>query len=80
MRIVTTLASLSVAGSRRLPPATAARSRAWRGAAILSRGFRPFFVAAGVWALIGIALWPPILMGEIGIRPPSLRSTGTHMK
>jgi len=35
--------------------------------AILSGGFRPFFLAAGVWALIGIALWPPILTGEIGI-------------
>src|SRR6516162_8291855 len=63
MRIISTLAS----GSQRSPRASAARSRAWRGAAILSRGFRPFFLAAGVWALIGIALWPPILMGEIAV-------------
>jgi hypothetical protein len=67
MRIISTLTSVSAAGSQPLPRASAARSRAWRGAAILSRGFRPFFLAAGVWALIGIALWPPILVGEIAI-------------
>jgi len=67
MRIISTFASVSGAGSQRLPRASAARSRAWRGAAILSRGFRPFFLAAGVWALIGIALWPLILMGKIAV-------------
>src|SRR5271157_4952773 len=77
MRIISTLASVSGAGSQRLPRASAARSRAWRGAAILSRGFRPFFLAAGVWALIGIALWPPILMGEIAI-PTSFSAIDWH--
>ena len=35
-------------------------SRVWRGAAVLSRGFRLFFLAAGAWALIGMALWLPV--------------------
>ena len=47
------------------PRGSMALSRAWRGAAILSRGFRPFFLAAGVWALVGMALWPAIFTGAI---------------
>jgi uncharacterized protein involved in response to NO len=41
-------------GPARLP---AAAAQSWRGPAILSHGFRPFFLSAGVWALIGIAVW-----------------------
>ena len=32
---------------------------------ILSRGFRPFFLGAGVWAVVGIALWPFVFSGTI---------------
>ena len=39
------------------PRRPAAAARSWRGPAILSHGFRPFFLSAGVWALIGIAVW-----------------------
>ncbi len=42
-------------------------ARAWRGAALLSRGFRPFFLGAGVWALVGMALWPAVFSGAITI-------------
>jgi uncharacterized protein involved in response to NO len=34
-----------------------AAARSWSGPAILSHGFRPFFLSAGIWALIAIALW-----------------------
>ena len=37
------------------------------GAAVLSRGFRPFFLAAGVWALVGMALWPAFFTGEVAV-------------
>lgn len=44
-------------------PAEAGR----RGSAFLSRGFRPFFLGAGVWAVVGIALWPAVFSGSIEI-------------
>ncbi|WP_158453411.1 integrase core domain-containing protein [Rubellimicrobium thermophilum] len=35
--------------------------RAWTGPAILGFGFRPFFLAAGLWAALAMALrWPGI--------------------
>jgi uncharacterized protein involved in response to NO len=49
------------------PLRSAAAPRSWRGAAIWSRGFRPFFLAAGVWALVGIAAWPLVFVGAIDI-------------
>jgi len=42
-------------------------ARGWRGAALLRRGFRPFFLGAGVWALVGMALWPAVFSGAITI-------------
>ncbi len=42
-------------------------ARDWRGAALLNRGFRPFFLGAGVWALVGMALWPVVFSGAITI-------------
>ena len=42
-------------------------ARSWRGAALLSRGFRPFFLGAGVWALVGMALWPAVFSGAVTI-------------
>ena len=47
------------------PRGSAAASRAWSGPAILRRGFRPFFLAAGVWAIVGMGLWPPVFTGAI---------------
>ncbi|RBP03038.1 uncharacterized protein involved in response to NO [Roseiarcus fermentans] len=48
-------------------PRSAAAARAWRGSALLSRGFRPFFLGAGVWALVGMALWPAVFSGAVAI-------------
>ncbi|MBK1668455.1 hypothetical protein CKO28_10455 [Rhodovibrio sodomensis] len=33
------------------------RYKAYAGPAVLSQGFRPFFLAAGVWAVAGMLLW-----------------------
>ncbi|HSV01368.1 MAG TPA: NnrS family protein [Roseiarcus sp.] len=44
-----------------------AAGRLWRGAAMLSRGFRPFFFAAGAWAVIGMGVWPPFFEGRIEV-------------
>ncbi len=44
---------------------------------MLSRGFRPFFLAAGVWALIGMALWPPVFTGAITI-PTAFSTVDWH--
>ena len=59
------------------PRGSAAASRAWRGAAMLSRGFRPFFLGAGVWALVGMALWPFAFTGAIAI-PTAFSAVDWH--
>ena len=42
---------------------TAEQMRAWRGPAILSFGFRPFFLGAALWAALAMALWIFALSG-----------------
>ncbi|WP_093119489.1 NnrS family protein [Salinihabitans flavidus] len=42
---------------------TAEQMRAWRGPAILSYGFRPFFLGAALWAAVAMALWVAVLTG-----------------
>ena len=59
------------------PRGSMALSRAWRGAAILSRGFRPFFLAAGVWALVGMALWPMVFTGAV-VLPTEFSAVDWH--
>jgi len=39
--------------------------RAWRGPALLTYGFRPFFLGATLWAAIAMGLWAPMLSGHI---------------
>lgn len=46
---------------------TAEQMRAWQGPAILSYGFRPFFLGAGLWAALGMALWVPMLAGALSL-------------
>ncbi|MBT9292120.1 NnrS family protein [Prosthecodimorpha staleyi] len=46
---------------------TAARARAYAGPAILSWGFRPFFVSAGFWAVLAMAIWLPLFDGRISL-------------
>ena len=42
--------------------------RQFSGPALLSFGFRPFFLLAGLFAVLGIGLWLPEYHGEIRIR------------
>jgi uncharacterized protein involved in response to NO len=46
-------------------PAALARRRDYAGPALFSYGFRPFFLAAGVWAAFGILLWLPQYLGTL---------------
>ena len=49
---------------------TMTRVRSWRGAAILSYGFRPFFLFAALHAMFAILLWVPWFLGLVTL--PSL--------
>jgi uncharacterized protein involved in response to NO len=44
---------------------TAERMRAHRGPAILSHGFRPFFLLGALWAALVVAVWLPLLTGSL---------------
>jgi uncharacterized protein involved in response to NO len=44
-------------------PAALTRRREYTGPALFSYGFRPFFLAAGLWAAFGILLWLPQYLG-----------------
>jgi uncharacterized protein involved in response to NO len=46
---------------------TAERMRAWRGPAILTYGFRPFFFGAATWAALSMVLWVPMLAGHLAL-------------
>jgi uncharacterized protein involved in response to NO len=46
------------------------RLHAWHGPTILAYGFRPFFLAAGVWAGVALAAWLMMLNG--GWAPPTV--------
>lgn len=61
------ISKAAVPGGHARTPAAVARSLAANSPAILSRGFRPFFLAAGVWAIVGIALWPLAFSGTMEI-------------
>ena len=52
-------------------------ARSWRGAALLSRGFRPFFLGAGVWAVVGMALWLADFSGAVTI-PTAFSAVDWH--
>ncbi|MCY0095012.1 NnrS family protein [Hoeflea ulvae] len=47
---------------------TAARMRDWRGPAILSFGFRPFFLFGAAWAGLAMMLWVMMLSGHDPLR------------
>ncbi len=44
---------------------SSAARRGYAGPAILSHGFRPFFLGAGIWAATVVALWLAILTGRL---------------
>lgn len=43
---------------------SAEKIRAWEGPAILSFGFRPFFLFGAIWAALAMALWVAMLTGR----------------
>jgi uncharacterized protein involved in response to NO len=46
---------------------SAEQIRAYSGPAILSFGFRPFFLGASIWAALIVALWLPMLEGTLSL-------------
>jgi uncharacterized protein involved in response to NO len=46
---------------------SAAQMRAYTGPAVLSFGFRPFFLGASLWAALIVALWLPMLEGSLSL-------------
>lgn len=44
---------------------SAAQIRAFNGPALLSYGFRPFFLFGALWAALAVALWLPMLSGHL---------------
>ncbi len=48
-------------------PAALQRRRDYAGPALFAYGFRPFFLAAGLWAVFGMVLWLPQYMGELTV-------------
>ena len=43
------------------------RLKAYAGPALLSYGFRPFFLAGGIYAGLGILIWLPLFFGKLTI-------------
>ena len=44
---------------------SAEQIRSYAGPALLSFGFRPFFLFGAIWAVVAVALWLPLLGGHI---------------
>jgi uncharacterized protein involved in response to NO len=60
------------------PPTAGERRRAWNGPALWSRGFRPFFLAAGLWAVLAVAIWPPLFTGAL-VLPTAFATIDWHV-
>jgi uncharacterized protein involved in response to NO len=56
---------------------TAETLRAYRGPAILSYGFRPFFLGGSIWAAAAMALFIPMLQGDLAL-PTTLNPIDWH--
>ena len=56
---------------------TAQQMRAWKGPAIFSFGFRPFFLGAACWAVLAMMVWIPMLSGRLSL-PTSFDPVGWH--
>ncbi len=53
------------------------RYRPFAGPALLRQGFRPFFLGAGVWALVAMLLWILAVQGDLAI-PTAFDPVGWH--
>ncbi|MDO5614428.1 MAG: NnrS family protein [Paracoccus sp. (in: a-proteobacteria)] len=56
---------------------TTQRIRSWNGPALLSFGFRPFFLFGAIWAALAMLIWLPMVMGRIA-PPPALSPVDWH--
>ena len=56
---------------------TAETLRAYRGPAILSYGFRPFFLGGSIWAAVAMILFIPMLQGNLAL-PTALNPIDWH--
>ncbi|WP_417515377.1 NnrS family protein [Minwuia sp.] len=56
---------------------TAQQIRSWTGPTILSFGFRPFFLLAGIWAALAMVLWVLFLSGGIAL-PTAFDAVSWH--
>ena len=54
------------------------RRREFQGTALLSYGFRPFFLGAALWAALGVLLWLPQYFGEMRV-PTHLGALDWHV-
>lgn len=59
-------------------PAALRRRREFQGPALLSYGFRPFFLGASLWAALGVLLWLPQYFGEFRL-PTHLSALDWHV-
>lgn len=48
-------------------PAALQRRRDYAGPALLAYGFRPFFLAAGIWGALAILFWVPLYTGHLTV-------------
>jgi uncharacterized protein involved in response to NO len=53
------------------------RCRPFAGPALLRQGFRPFFLGAGVWAVVAMVLWISAIQGYVAI-PTLFDPIGWH--
>ena len=57
---------------------SAAQIRAYTGPALLSYGFRPFFLFGALWAALAVVLWLPMLSGHL-VLPSTLAPLEWHV-
>jgi uncharacterized protein involved in response to NO len=59
-------------------PTSAEQIRAYRGPALFSYGFRPFFLFGALWAAFAMAVWLPMLRGSLRL-PTALYPIQWHV-
>lgn len=59
-------------------PSTMTRRRSFTGPAVLSGGYRPFFLSAGLWAVLAMAVWIAALTG-LGSVPGPMAALDWHV-
>src|SRR5690349_16246680 len=65
-------------GTNRTLPMPIPRYRSHAGPALLSAGFRPFFLGAAIWAALAVPLWLAVFAGKVEV-PSALAPTTWHV-